>query len=61
MNFQVALNSAAQGINDIFGRVATIYEKYAQQSFPVVEIQPMRTGDILLQDGISLEYAKDGR
>lgn len=58
---QVALNSAAQGINDIFGRVATIYEKYAQQSFPVVEIQPMRTGDILLQDGISLEYAKDGR
>ena len=58
---QVALNSAAQGINDIFGRVASIYEKYAQQSFPVVEIQPMRTGDILLQEGISLEYVKDRR
>lgn len=58
---QVALNSATQGINDIFGRVAGIYEKYAQQSFPVVEIQPMRTGDILLQDGISLEYVKDRR
>ena len=58
---QVALNSAAHGINDIFGRVASIYEKYAQQSFPVVEIQPMRTGDILLQEGISLEYVKDRR
>lgn len=56
---QVALNSAAQGINDIFGRVATIYEKYAQQSFPVIEIQPLRTGEILITEGLTLKYAKD--
>lgn len=58
---QVALNSAAQGINDIFGRVASIYEKYAQQSFPVIEIQPLRTGEILITEGLTLEYAKDKR
>jgi len=56
-----ATTAAANGLNDIFGRVASIYEKYAQQSFPVIEIQPLRTGDILIQSGISLEYAKDKR
>ena len=58
---QAATTAAANGLNDIFGRVASIYEKYAQQSFPVIEIQPLRTGDILIQSGISLEYAKDKR
>ena len=58
---QAAATVAANGLNDIFGRVASIYEKYAQQSFPVIEIQPLRTGDILIQSGISLEYAKDKR
>ena len=58
---QAATTAAANGLNNIFDRVASIYEKYAQQSFPVIEIQPLRTGDILIQSGISLEYAKEKR
>lgn len=58
---QAVLTSAANGINDIFGRIAGIYEQYARQTFPVIEINPMRTGDILITEGIALDYEKDKR
>ncbi|MBO7082193.1 MAG: TraB/VirB10 family protein [Neisseriaceae bacterium] len=46
----------ASGINDTFQRIAGIYEQYAQQTFPVIEVNPGRKGEIVLTEGIAIDY-----
>lgn len=55
---QAVTTSAAAGINDIFSRIAGIYEQYAQQTFPVIEVAPGRVGEIVLTKGITLNYVE---
>ena len=52
---QVA-QAGASGINDTFQRIAGIYEQYAQQTFPVIEVNPGRKGEIVLTEGIAIDY-----
>ncbi|MBQ9259383.1 MAG: TraB/VirB10 family protein [Neisseriaceae bacterium] len=51
--------AGAAGINDTFNRVAGIYEQYAQQTFPVIEVNPGRKGEIVLTEGIEIDYKGD--
>lgn len=46
----------AAGLNDTFNRIAGIYEQYAQQTFPVIEVSPGRKGEIVLTQGIEIDY-----
>ena len=48
--------AGAAGINDTFQRIAGIYEQYAQQTFPVIEVNPGRKGEIVLTEGIAIDY-----
>ena len=50
---------AAAGLNSTFDRVAGIYEQYAQQTFPVIEVNPGRKGEIVLTEGIEIDYKGD--
>lgn len=47
---------AAAGLNSTFDRVAGIYEQYAQQTFPVIEVSPGRKGEIVLTQGVEIDY-----
>lgn len=53
--------SAAKETGRVFDRMADIMERQANQVFPVVVIEPMRTGEIQLQEGVTLEFSKDVR
>lgn len=44
------------GINDTFQRIAGIYEQYAQQTFPVIEVNPGRKGEIVLTEGVEIDF-----
>lgn len=46
----------AAGLNDTFNRIAGIYEQYAQQTFPMIEVSPGRKGEIVLTQGIEIDY-----
>ena len=48
--------AGAAGINDTFQRIAGIYEQYAQQTFPVIEVNPGRKGEIVLTEGVEIDF-----
>ena len=48
--------AGAAGLNDTFNRIAGIYEQYAQQTFPVIEVNPGRKGEVVLTEGIEIDY-----
>ncbi|MBR5675005.1 MAG: TraB/VirB10 family protein [Neisseriaceae bacterium] len=48
--------AGAAGINDTFQRIAGIYEQYAQQTFPVIEVNPGRKGEIVLMQGVEIDF-----
>ena len=41
--------------------MADRFAKQADQVFPVIVVNPLRTGEIQLQEGVSLEFSKDVR
>ena len=47
---------AATGLNNTFDRIAGIYEQYAQQTFPVIEVNPGRKGEIVLTQGVEIDF-----
>lgn len=46
--------SAASSTSDVFSKIGQYYLKMAQQIFPVIEVKPGRTVDILLKGGETL-------
>jgi len=50
--------AAAQGASNVFGKIADYYLKMAEQIFPVIEVKPGRTIDVLLKGGDSLTLKK---
>ena len=52
---------AAAGLNNTFDRIAGIYEQYAQQTFPVIEVNPGRKGEIVLTQGVEIDYKGQGQ
>lgn len=44
-----------------FEKMAAIYEKYGNDAIPVIEVEPLRTGDIIVQEGVTLKFVKDVR
>jgi len=50
--------AAAQGTSNVFGKIADYYLKMAEQIFPVIEIKPGRTVDVLLKGGDNLTIKK---
>ena len=48
------VSSAAESTSDVFSKIGEYYLKMAEQIFPVIEVKPGRTVDILLKGGESL-------
>ena len=53
--------SAAKNMGSAFEKMAAIYEKYGNDAIPVIEVEPLRTGDIIVQEGVTLKFVKDVR
>ena len=56
-----AAQSAAKATSRAFEHMADRFAKQADQVFPVIVVNPLRTGEIQLQEGVSLEFSKDVR
>ena len=50
--------ATAQGASNVFGKIADYYLKMAEQIFPVIEVKPGRTVDVLLKGGDNLTIKK---
>ena len=50
--------AALSGAANVFGKIASYYLKMAQQIFPVIEVKPGRTVDVLLKGGDTLTVRK---
>lgn len=48
------VSSAAESTSDVFNKIGDYYLKMAEQIFPVIEVKPGRTVDILLKGGETL-------
>jgi len=55
---QNAQYAALSGAANVFGKIANYYLKMAQQIFPVIEVKPGRTVDVLLKGGDTLTVTK---
>ena len=55
------LVSAAKNMGKKKKKMAAIYEKYGNDAIPVIEVEPLRTGDIIVQEGVTLKFVKDVR
>lgn len=51
--------SIAKNMGSGFEKMANIYEKYGEQAIPVIEVEPGRTGEIVLTEGLTLEFSKE--
>jgi conjugal transfer pilus assembly protein TraB len=51
-----ATKQATTGFNTIMEKVAGVYEQYAKDTFPVVEVSAGREGNIILTKGLSLDF-----
>lgn len=48
------ISSGAQSTSDVFNKIGDYYLKMAEQIFPIIEVKPGRTVDILLKGGETL-------
>lgn len=51
--------AAAKNLSSSFDKLADFYEKRAEMSFPIVELDPGRTGEIILTSGLTLKFVKE--
>jgi len=51
--------AAATGLSTVFGKLGDYYLKMAEQIFPVIEVKPGRTVDIMLLGGENLSVVKN--
>jgi hypothetical protein len=51
--------AAATGLGNVFGKLGDYYLKMAEQIFPVIEVKPGRTVDIMLLGGENLKVVKN--
>jgi len=51
--------AAATGFSNVFGKLGDYYLKMAEQIFPVIEVKPGRTVDIMLLGGEDLKVVKN--
>lgn len=51
--------AVARNAGSAFEKMANIYEKYGEQAIPVIEVEPGRTGEIVLTEGLTLEFSKE--
>ena len=51
--------SVAKNAGTAFEKMAEIYEKRGNEAIPVVEIDAGRTGEIILTQGLTLEFSKE--
>lgn len=52
-----AATAAANGVGNIFNEISGIYKQYAQQVFPVIEVNPGRYGTVVITNGFKLKLA----
>ena len=53
-----AAEAAGKRTSKTFDRIADIYSSYGTQAIPVVEVEPLRTGEIIVTKGVFLDYVK---
>ena len=51
--------AAAKNLSSSFDKLADFYEKRADMSFPIVLLDPGRTGEIILTSGLTLKFVKE--
>lgn len=51
--------SVARNAGTAFEKMANIYEKYGNDAIPVIEVEAGRTGEIILTEGLTLEFSKE--
>lgn len=56
---QESSQAAAASVSNIFNRIAGIYEQHAQQTFPVIEVNPGRYGTVSLITGLKLQVTTE--
>ena len=54
-----AAQGAAKATSSAFDKMASIYEKYGNEAIPVIEVEPLRTGEIILTEGLTLDFVKE--
>lgn len=55
----VSGQAAGKAASKTFDRIADIYSSYGTQAIPVVEVEPLRTGEIILTQGVFLHIVHD--
>ncbi|MFV2028663.1 TraB/VirB10 family protein [Neisseria sp. S1] len=55
----VSGQAASKAASKTFDRIADIYSSYGTQAIPVVEVEPLRTGEIILTQGVFLHIVHD--
>ena len=50
--------AASKATSKTFDRIADIYSSYGMQAIPVIEVEPLRTGEIIITKGVFLDYVK---
>ena len=51
--------AAGKAASKTFDRIADIYSSYGTQAIPVVEVEPLRTGEVILTKGVFLHIVHD--
>ncbi|WP_373742102.1 TrbI/VirB10 family protein [Neisseria sp.] len=55
----MAGQSVARNAETAFDKMANLYEKFGNEAIPVIEIEPGRTGEIILEEGLTLDFSKE--